>query len=264
MTTILPRDIAAMLKGYNREQNHVGCSSSKVYRYTNSDVTLYLKISPDLREARRECKILRWLAGKLPVPEVRIFTEERGLAHLLLTEVSGRMTCDCPEDTVAEPAEITVGMLADGLLMLQGIDKASCSFDNTLEVKLATALENIENGLVDMSDWNPDTDFSSPMELYRWLCENKPPEDITFTHGDYCLPNVFIGEKAVTGFVDFGRGGLADKWQDIALCVRSLRYNLGNIGETEKDKYIDLLFSRLGLQPDAEKIRYYILLDELF
>ena len=102
------------------------------------------------------------------------------------------------------------------------------------------------------------------MELHRWLTANKPPEDVCFTHGDYCLPNIYIDGEAVTGFVDVGRGGIADKWQDIALCVRSLGYNLGSMGNSEKDKYIGLLFSRLGIEPDWNKTKYYILLDELF
>jgi len=68
----------------------------------------------------------------------------------------------------------------------------------------------------------------------------------------------------VTGFIDVDRGGVADKWQDIALCVRSLGYNLGEIAQAEKDKCICLLFSCLGLEPNWDKIKYYILLDELF
>ncbi|MCL1807346.1 MAG: hypothetical protein FWG31_06560 [Oscillospiraceae bacterium] len=70
--------------------------------------------------------------------------------------------------------------------------------------------------------------------------------------------------ETVTGFIDAGRGGLADKWQDIALCVRSLGYNLRDSGQTEKDRYTALLLSCLGVEPDWVKIKYYILLDELF
>ena len=87
---------------------------------------------------------------------------------------------------------------------------------------------------------------------------------MTFTHGDYCLPNVFIDGITVTGFIDVDRGGLADKWQDITLCVRSLGYNLREADQTEKDQYIRLLFSCLSVEPNWEKIDYYILLDELF
>ncbi len=75
---------------------------------------------------------------------------------------------------------------------------------------------------------------------------------------DYCLPNVFFHKGKVTGFIDLGRAGISDKCQDIALCVRSLEHNLKN------KKYTDLLFQCLNIEPNYEKINYYILLDELF
>lgn len=109
-----------------------------------------------------------------------------------------------------------------------------------------------------MSDWEEDSAFNSPEELYKYLISNQPDEEIVFSHGDYCLLNVFFNEGNVTGFIDLGRAGMADKWQDIALCVRSLQYNLQN------NKYTDLLFKYLEIEPDYEKIKYYILLDELF
>ena len=59
---------------------------------------------------------------------------------------------------------------------------------------------------------------------------------------------------------------LADKWQDIALCYRSLKHNKNGLygGGQYEGVSPDLLFDRLTIQPDWDKIRYYILLDELF
>ena len=71
----------------------------------------------------------------------------------------------------------------------------------------------------------------------------------------------------VTGFLDWGNGGIADRWQDIALCVRSIKHNYteeGLYNENEFIQYKKLLFDELGIISDEEKIRYYILLDELF
>ncbi len=171
------------------------------------------------------------------------------------------MACDFPDDMVHEHIKQTVKLLADGLLMLQSVAIQKCPFMNTLGHKLKEALYNIEHDLVDMDDFEEGNDFDSPMELYQWLIENRLPEELCFTHGDFCLPNIFIDDKVVTGFIDIGRGGIADKWQDIALCVRSLGYNLRH---TEQQEYIDLLFTYLGIQPNEAKIRYFILLDELF
>lgn len=65
-------------------------------------------------------------------------------------------------------------------------------------------------------------------------------------------------DNRISGFIDLGRSGKADKWYDIAFCVRSIRDNY------REEKYVKLFFDLLGIEPDWEKIKYYILLDELF
>lgn len=97
-----------------------------------------------------------------------------------------------------------------------------------------------------------------------------PEEDPVFSHGDYCLPNLFLKEGKVSGYMDLGRSGIADRYQDIALCYRSLKHNYsGRYGgkvytQLNPDFRPESLFEELGIEPDWEKIRYYILLDELF
>ena len=110
-----------------------------------------------------------------------------------------------------------------------------------------------------MSDWEENNQFESPRELYDYLVNNKPKSYIpVFSHGDYCLPNIFFKKDKIGGFIDLGRAGIADIYQDIALCVREISDDFKN------EKCIDILFQHLGLEPDWEKIDYYILLDELF
>ena len=47
-----------------------------------------------------------------------------------------------------------------------------------------------------------------------------------FVHGDFCLPNVFFADGKVSGFIDLGDAGIADRWYDIALGYRSLKHNV--------------------------------------
>lgn len=69
---------------------------------------------------------------------------------------------------------------------------------------------------------------------------------------------MFYKDDKITGFLDLGDAGIADMWYDIAILVKSLRRNY----ETkEAEKY---LFECLHIEPDYEKIEYYILLTELF
>lgn len=258
----MPEELSAILAGYILTKDGIGCSSAGVYHCQKGSDSLYLKIQKPNAEFKREDEITKWLNGKLPVPKIKYFSEHEGLSYLLMTAVDGHMACNCPTDELCKPYENTIKLLADGLLMLQGVDTIDCPFDNSLDIKLKAALYNIENNLVDMDDFEDGNDFATPMDLYTWLTENKPPEELCFCHGDYCLPNIFIENNAVTGFIDLGRAGIADKWQDIALCVRSIGYNLRNYDG--KDEYINMLFEHLKLEPDWDKINYYILLDELF
>ena len=43
--------------------------------------------------------------------------------------------------------------------------------------------------------------FSSPQELLKWLKDNKPNESYVLSHGDYCLPNIFIDDNKISGLL---------------------------------------------------------------
>ena len=94
----------------------------------------------------------------------------------------------------------------------------------------------------------------------------KPVEELVFSHGDYCMPNIFIKNNKINGFIDLGRSGVADKYQDIALCYRSLKHNFDGSqgGKVYENFNAESLFIELDIVPDWEKIKYYILMDELF
>jgi len=87
-----------------------------------------------------------------------------------------------------------------------------------------------------------------------------------FSHGDYCLPNIFLENGQIAGFIDLDKAGICDKWNDIALCYRSLKHNFDGSygGEVYEDFNPKMLFEKLGIEPDWEKIKFYLLLDELF
>lgn len=101
--------------------------------------------------------------------------------------------------------------------------------DSTLKNKLNEAYNNIVSHSVDMDNTQPDTfgpnGFRNPEDLFNWLRENQPSEEIVVSHGDFCLPNVFFNQNTFSDLIDLGRAGLADRWVDIALCYRCLTDN---------------------------------------
>jgi aminoglycoside phosphotransferase len=51
---------------------------------------------------------------------------------------------------------------------------------------------------------------------------------LVLIHGDYCLPNVLVDERRLTGLVDVGKSGLGDPGDDLAAGLWTLHYNFGH------------------------------------
>ena len=252
----LPGVLAEMLHGMKYDVVTMGDTKDDVICFKKGYEVCFLKTGKLNPEAYRERDMLLWLKDKLPVPSVLHWHETAEDFFLLTSCAVGEMACT--KRGLAHEESEAVAALADGLLQFQGIDISVCPLTNRLEQRLDAALYNIENNLVDMEDFAENGRFDTPMELYDYLVKNRPSEELSLTHGDYCLPNIFIKNSKATGFIDMGRGGVADKYQDIALCFRSLRYN--TFEQCDKN----MLFEYLGIEPDWAKVDYYILLDELF
>ena len=262
----LPEKISNLIADENYEIDSIGMSESSVLMFENK----ILKVQEYNEEAETEYRMLQYLHGKLPVPFIYAHEISEGKSYLLMSKCAGEMAC--VHEYMMNPA-IQCKLLANGLKRLWSIDASDCPSDQRLSRKLVKAEYNIDNGLVDLDNVEPDTfsenGFRNPAELLQWLYENKPEEELVISHGDYCLPNIFGIHDEVTGYIDLGKTGIADKWCDIALCYRSLSHNYsgkyryhGNNTYSDYDEL--LLFRELGIKPDWEKIRYYILLDELF
>lgn len=259
----LPPRIAALIQGKAYELDAAGMSGAAVLCFED----MVLKIEPVSEEACREHAMLRYLQGRLPVPHILAAETENGRSYLLMTRLPGEMAC--ARTLLQDPAAL-VALLAEGLQMLWHVDVSACPHSAMLTEKLRLAEARVTAGLCDMENVEPGTygpgGFQSPAALLAWLKANRPAETPSLSHGDYCLPNVFVQDGRLSGFLDWGRGGLADPYQDIALCYRSLHHNFsGHYGSAPVPGFSpELLFDALGIAPDWEKIRYYILLDELF
>lgn len=246
------------IDGYKWRQILTGCSTSQVFRLEKTDSeSLYLKIETrtDCSELQEEKLRLGWLGGRLPVPEVRLFDSDDKCHYLLISEIEGAAASD---DLCRNEPEKVVEQLASGLETIHNLPIADCPFDLTLDKKIEQARRNIEHRLVDESDFDAARQGRTAGDLFRELIATKPArEDLVFTHGDFCLPNIILKDWRVNGFIDWGRAGIADRYQDIALLARSVAHNFGAEWQT-------VLFEILDIEPDFEKIEFYMLLDEFF
>ncbi len=152
-----PQDLKVLLDGMICEKDNIGCSTAGVYKYYNNKISYFLKIESNLQELKKENEIMELLQDKLPVPKKIYFRSHNGFEYLLMKEIEGEMLCS---DYFLNKPEEAVRLLADGIKMLMSISIENCPFDNGLEVKLKEALYNIENNLVDMSDWEENNRFN--------------------------------------------------------------------------------------------------------
>ena len=258
----IPASIRRQIESQPYAVNETGMSGSQVLVFPDA----VLKIGPHSQLTDGMLRVLRWLEGRLPTPRVLGFEQDAETEYLLMTRVPGKMACD--KSYLNQP-DLLLKLLAEAIHMLWQTDIADCPQNRSLDGELAHARYSLEHGLVDFSRCEPETfgpgGFEGPEALLTWLENNKPPLEPVFSHGDCCLPNIFFEGSHVSGFIDLGDSGVADKWRDLALCYRSLKHNTNgfygfNIPGFQPEK----LFDELGITPDWDKLRYYILLDEFF
>ena len=260
---IIPNNIQNLIKGKSYEVDDIGKSGSQIMIFDD----MVLKIVKYRAENDSSVEMMRWLEGKIPAPQVIVFEEDDSYSYLLMSRVMGKIACD--KYYLERPKEL-VPLLSKSVKMLQSIDITDCPVIKDMDRELKKAAYRVENGLVDISDAEPDTfgengRFKDPEELLSWLKENRPSYEPVLSHGDLCLPNILIENGDISGFIDMGNCGIADKWEDIAMLYRSLRNNFdGTYGKVYPGLDLDSFFEELGIEPDREKIDYYILLDELF
>ncbi len=259
----MPSSIQKIIENEQYDVDNIGMSDSSVYLF--ADKALKIQNADD--EADNEHLMMKWLSGKLLVPEILAFEKNNGRSYLLMSRMSGVMACD---DYYMDNFDLLIDLLAKAIHMFWEVDISDCPSKMNLDKKLEMAKYNVEHDFVDMENVQPDTfgkeGFKNPQELLEWLIQNRPEEDIVLSHGDFCLPNIFFLENNVSGFIDLGKTCVADRYQDIALCYRSINNNFNGSygGRIHKNMNTDKFFSKLGIEPDWKKIKYYILLDELF
>ena len=259
----VPSKIKALISNKSFIVDTIGMSGNQVLIFED----MVLKIEDSSAYMTEHVRLMQWLEDKIPVPQVLAYEEDNEKNYLLMSKIGGEMSC---ATYYLEHPHVLTEALANGLKMLWEVNIQDCPRRRDLDVLLKEARTEVENNLVDLDNVEPTTfgedGFKDPNHLLEWLENNRPNFEPVFSHGDYCLPNVFLENGRIKGFIDLDRAGIGDKWNDIALCYRSLKHNFDGTygGKVYKDFDPYMLFDKLGIEPDWDKINYYILLDELF
>lgn len=259
---MIPQAIQRYIEDQRGTLDEIGCSDAQVLMFDD----LVLKIQPESNYAANEHRMLRWLQGKLPVPEIVAEELVCDSRYLLMRRLPGKFLCD---EKILNNQYRLAELVAEGLHKLWAVDVRECPTNRCLEQKFREIEAGLRTGTITMDNARQEetygpSGFASPALLFDWLIKQRPAEELVLSHGDYCLPNVFCDAKGVTGFIDLGQAGVADKWVDIEMVSWSMWANsVGPYSRCKREFDRRLLFDVLELKPDEDKIRYYSLLSEL-
>jgi len=265
MWLVFPHGLTEQLSGYVFAPVSLGESGATVWRCTRElSPPRYLKaasLRADLR-LDQEAERLRWMKERdLPVPTVCAYAQSENTEYLLLDEVPGTPASD-PRWAAVLPEVIVA--LGDALAFLHRTSTVDCPFDQRIGPQIEDARLRIASGHVNEDDFDEIRAGRRAMDLFTELLSTVPDgEDLVFAHGDFCLPNILLrqterGAVQVVGLIDCGRAGIADRYQDVALAIRSITYNFGS-------EWVVPFLQAYGLpQPDPEKVAFFTLLDEFF
>jgi streptomycin 3"-kinase len=241
------------LKGW--EPVLVGESDTSVYR--RGDVFAKRCGVDGVPELRDERDRAEWLAGTgLPGATVVDWVESSDGACLMTTAVPGVAGNELPASAHGD-AMVSLGRELRDLHSLP-----DCPFERPLASVVAQAEDVVRRGAVNPAFLTDEWRLLQPSELLaRVVAESPYVESVlepVVCHGDLCLPNVFFdpGTLSVTGLIDVGRLGVADRYSDLALTVIQLH------DEWAADP--GPFLAAYGLpEPDQRRLEFFRLLDPL-
>ena len=257
----MPPSLAARLQGARWRRNLVGEAGAAVYRLQRGgEPDLYLKQARG--EAAQalvdEMVRLRWLAGQMPTAPLVQFECTGSQAWLLTQAVPGRTAYEWLQQTPSRAPQIAAA-LAEALTRLHAVPTAQCPFQSPLAQRLAMACQRLEAGLIDAADFDEARLGWTAQQVWRAVQRLQPTAlDPVVTHGDYSLDNILLDDQLrLTGLIDTGRLGVADRYQDLAILWNCL----GEFGAPAQRAF----FSAYGIaRPDRRKLNFYLCLDECF
>ena len=207
---------------------------------------------------REEAERMEWLQPYVTVPRVVELDSNEHVEWLIATAIEGSDATK--RKHVDEPEKLLASHAAGLRAFHESVPVDGCPFD----YRMKRALDQIRQHAheypgdaqfkVEGEELGITTESLSFDEAMRELESNIPDEDLVVCHGDYCFPNVmFDSETEVTGYIDLGSVGIADRWWDLAIGTWSTTWNLGPGWERT-------LLDGYGIAPDKDRIRYYRLL----
>ena len=251
----LTKKVEEFLDNSEYEEINIGYSNTQVFHIIKNKEDYFLKVGKK-EYLNDEYSKLKYLQDKLPVPKITFREIYDDIEYLITTKIPGEMVCS---DYYMKHQSEGIDIIVEAFKLLYNVDICNCPINVSLDYKLSIAESNIRKGLI--KDENIDEKelerFGSAQGVLDYLKKNKFAEDLCFSHWDISLPNIFADDGKFSGFIDVGDCGIADRWFDIAIVIRSIIRNFG-------EEYVQEFLDKLGFDYDKFKFDYYMLLMQLY
>lgn len=215
----LPADLREQFSTQHWEAITMGRSGTQVFHVKDGYLKISARTAPISLQAEKER--LQWLHGRLPVPQAYYYHADATHEYLLLSEIPGTMSCD---PVFKENMPELIDLLAEALHMLHAVDISACPFNARLQRRLIDVSRTLNTPAAN----DQRIEVQELRKQYEQLMLSRPAfEDPALTHGDFCLPNIIIDRQhtRISGFIDWGLGGIADRHIDLERTCWSLAYN---------------------------------------
>lgn len=252
----LTNKIETLLKDSKLTEIKIGMSGSQVIKIESYNQIYYLKMDK-IGKLTKEYEKLKWLQDKLPnlVSKIIIYDKNNEYEYLITKSVEGEMLCS---DNIEKNKSIGIKILAEAVNKMSEVDITDCPFYENLDNLLKQIKDKIDRHQIDILNIDKSiiNKYQSINNIYNYLIENKPKEELSFSYGDISMPNVFAKDNHLSGLIDVGECGIKDKYVDITVATKTIIRNYGI-------EYLEEFYNHLGIIPDKNKIEYYTLLIEL-
>ncbi|WP_030607773.1 APH(3'') family aminoglycoside O-phosphotransferase [Streptomyces sclerotialus] len=243
-----------------------GESGAAVFR--SADAGRYAKCVPaaDAADLEAERDRVVWLGDEgVPGPQVLDwYTNDVG-ACLVTSAVRGVPADQLPAADLRASWE----RIADAVRRLHEVPVRRCPFRRDLDTMVAVAHDVVARDAVNLEFLPVEQQHTPAAELLARLVpqvarrREQEAADTVVCHGDLCLPNIVLDPQTleVSGFIDLGRLGLADRYADLALLLANARETWPDEGRA---RTADAAFAeRYGIALDHDRLRFYLHLDPL-
>jgi streptomycin 3"-kinase len=262
-TAVGPTERGALAQGLWEE---VGSGESSARVFVSTDGARYAKVATGDQVAALagERDRVRWAAARgIHGPRLLGWAEAPDGAVLTTSAVAGT-----PADQVRpDQAHQAWANIVAAVAALHDVPAGDCPFDRGLRTMYPLARDVVARGAVRREFLRPEQESRTGHDLLAELAAELPVRqeqeaaDQVVCHGDLCLPNILLDPEtlAVSGFVDLGRLGVADRHADLSLLLASAQ----DTWPDEAQHLQDQLQPLYGSPVDAERLRFHLFLDPL-